>query len=255
MHRWAITLLVTAALVVPASVLAQEESYSVPGPGNAPVLGRSAIVQVTEGRVLVRLPDEERYRALSSRLESVPMGSFIDARRGRLRIRVMRRADSERTWAAEFYGGKFQITQQTDAPYVTDLRLAGGFSPVCSGDAAVAAAAKKKKRKRVRSLWGDGKGRFRTSGRYSAATVRGTWWLVEDRCDGTLTRVVRGEVDVEDYSDQPAPDASPKPDSTQPQSGGGSEEGTVAPVSAPRERSGRKVRVKRGRSYLAKPGG
>jgi hypothetical protein len=29
--------------------------------------------------------------------------------------------------------------------------------------------------------------------------VRGTWWLVEDRCDGTLTRVKTGRVDVRDF--------------------------------------------------------
>jgi len=32
-----------------------------------------------------------------------------------------------------------------------------------------------------------GGGRFRTRGRYSSATVRGTDWTVTDRCDGTLT--------------------------------------------------------------------
>ena len=54
-------------------------------------------------------------------------------------------------------------------------------------------------RKRTsRHLWGDGKGRFRTSGRFSSATVRGTRWVVSDRCDGTLTRVVRGSVTVRD---------------------------------------------------------
>jgi hypothetical protein len=30
-------------------------------------------------------------------------------------------------------------------------------------------------------------GKFRTTGRYRAATVRGTVWTVADRCDGTLT--------------------------------------------------------------------
>ena len=47
-------------------------------------------------------------------------------------------------------------------------------------------------------LWGNGKGKFRTTGKYSSATVRGTIWLVEDRCDGTLTKVRRGVVSVRD---------------------------------------------------------
>jgi ferric-dicitrate binding protein FerR (iron transport regulator) len=65
----------------------------------------------------------------------------------------------------------------------------------CSRKAASAAAKRKKKRR----LWGDGKGRFRTKGKHSAATVVGTKWLVEDRCTSTLTRVARGKVKVRDF--------------------------------------------------------
>jgi hypothetical protein len=45
---------------------------------------------------------------------------------------------------------------------------------------------------------GRARGRFRTRGRYSAATVRGTTWTVADRCDGTLTSVTSGVVVVRD---------------------------------------------------------
>lgn len=51
----------------------------------------------------------------------------------------------------------------------------------------------------VRRLWGKGKGRFRTRGRYSSGTVRGTWWLTVDRCDGTRTLVREGVVSVYDF--------------------------------------------------------
>ena len=47
-------------------------------------------------------------------------------------------------------------------------------------------------------LWGNGKGKFRTNGKYASATVRGTIWLVQDECDGTLTKVTRGTVQVRD---------------------------------------------------------
>jgi ferric-dicitrate binding protein FerR (iron transport regulator) len=58
---------------------------------------------------------------------------------------------------------------------------------------------KKKKRKPPRRLWGsDSQGKFRTRGGNSVATVRGTAWYVEDRCDGTLTRVSKGSVSVYD---------------------------------------------------------
>ena len=67
----------------------------------------------------------------------------------------------------------------------------------CSSAGARAAAASKKKRKPPRRLWGsDSKGKFRTRGGNSVATVRGTAWYVEDRCDGTRTDVGRGKIAV-----------------------------------------------------------
>ena len=51
-----------------------------------------------------------------------------------------------------------------------------------------------------RKLWGSGKGNYSTSGSYGSATVRGTTWLVVDRCDAsTLIRVAEGTVAVRDF--------------------------------------------------------
>jgi len=55
----------------------------------------------------------------------------------------------------------------------------------------------------VRRLWGrigKRRGKFRTRGKYSSGVVRGTVWLTEDRCDGTLTRVASGTVRVHDFA-------------------------------------------------------
>ena len=52
--------------------------------------------------------------------------------------------------------------------------------------------------KTVRGLWATGRGRFRTRARYSAAAARGAFWLTADRCDGTLTHVKQGTVEVTD---------------------------------------------------------
>jgi hypothetical protein len=49
-----------------------------------------------------------------------------------------------------------------------------------------------------RSLWGNGAGNYITTGRYAAATVRGTVWLTQDTCNGTLIRVQSGTVSVFD---------------------------------------------------------
>jgi hypothetical protein len=53
--------------------------------------------------------------------------------------------------------------------------------------------------KSVRHLWGNGSGAFRTVGRFSSATIRGTRWLTDDKCNGTLTRVAQGSVMVRDF--------------------------------------------------------
>ena len=90
---------------------------------------------------------------------------------------------------ARFYDGLFKVTQPGA---ITQLELAEALAPCGKG---AHAAAKKPK---TRRLWGNGKGSFRISGQYSAATVRGTKWLVQDSCASTLTRVTSGAVSVRD---------------------------------------------------------
>jgi hypothetical protein len=91
---------------------------------------------------------------------------------------------------------KFQLVRGTDRKPVTELRLIGGDFSACKRKTSGASASAPTKV--VRQLWGNGKGQFRTRGRYAAATVRGTYWLTADRCDGTLTQVRRGTVQVSD---------------------------------------------------------
>jgi ferric-dicitrate binding protein FerR (iron transport regulator) len=51
---------------------------------------------------------------------------------------------------------------------------------------------------RSRRLFGRARGRFRTRGRHSTATVRGTTWIVKDTCTTTTTSVREGRVVVRD---------------------------------------------------------
>ena len=54
---------------------------------------------------------------------------------------------------------------------------------------------------RSRRIWGKGKGSFTTKGSKGSASVRGTEWLTEDRCNGTtLFRVRSGIVAVRDFA-------------------------------------------------------
>ena len=57
---------------------------------------------------------------------------------------------------------------------------------------------KKQQQKVLGKLWGSGHGRFLTKGRFAAATVRGTIWLVAERCDGSYIYAKRGSVQVVD---------------------------------------------------------
>ena len=91
--------------------------------------------------------------------------------------------------------------QQAKTNPLTTVSMTGGNLNRCSklprGGAAkqVAAAAR-----RGRSLFANVRGRFRTRGRNSTATVRGTEFLVKDSCAGTLTTVVKGSVTVRDFT-------------------------------------------------------
>jgi hypothetical protein len=84
-----------------------------------------------------------------------------------------------------------------------DLHLRGGNFAACKRPRArrAGAGAGASRPRRVRHRWGRARGgRFRTYGRHSHATVRGTRWLTEDRCGGTLTRVTEGAVVVRDLA-------------------------------------------------------
>ena len=106
--------------------------------------------------------------------------------------------------AAHFARGKFVVRQKKSG--LTTLKLLGGDFSQCvvkkskASDRNTERFIKDRRRGRrvIRRLWGRGKGKFRTRGRYAAATVRGTQWRTIDRCDGTLIRVKRGTVIVRD---------------------------------------------------------
>jgi hypothetical protein len=160
-----------------------------------PVLGESVNVAVRTGTVTVKLPGTTTYVALSD-AAALPVGSILDTREGSITLRSA--LPNGKTQAAIFHGGLFEVRQPRGAGGVTELVLRGALTG-CQKTTARAAATSKKKRKPPRRLWGrDSKGNFRTRGGNSVATVRGTAWYVEDRCDGTLTRVSEGSVSVFD---------------------------------------------------------
>jgi sugar lactone lactonase YvrE len=177
-----------------------------------PVLGKTVNVEAVSGVVHVSMPAGST-RALGFEVltgpRQLPVGSQVDTTRGRVRM-VTAAPQAGATQTADFYDGRFKIIQRARHRGLTELVLTGKLRR-CR--AAASSAARTSKRRR---LWGDGKGRFSVRGRRSAATVRGTKWMVEDSCAGTRTRVARGKVTVKDFV------------------------------------RGRKVTVRAGRSYLAR---
>jgi hypothetical protein len=164
-------------------------------PAAPPALGESVAVAPQTGNVLVKVPGARRAVALTD-LASIPVGSLVDARKGSVHLSTALPGDDTQT--GTFRGGLFEVRQPAGARGMTELVLRGPM-PACTGSGGARAAAASGKRPPRRALWGsDDHGRFRTRGSNSVATVRGTVWYVEDRCDGTLTRVSKGSVSVRD---------------------------------------------------------
>jgi len=131
----------------------------------------------------------------------IPVGSFLDTKRGTVEL-VSATGRGSRTQSGRFKQGVFQVLQSRArrANGLTELRLKGSSFKSCrTGKRGASARAAGLSRRTIRRLRANARGRFRTRGRRSSATVRGTIWTTADRCDGTLTTVRRGRVVVRDF--------------------------------------------------------
>ncbi|HEV3229142.1 MAG TPA: choice-of-anchor Q domain-containing protein [Solirubrobacteraceae bacterium] len=181
----------------------------VPSPSSPavhPTAGHTVVAGSAAGTALVQLPGSNKFVPLSS-VSQLPVGTVIDARSAV--VWLFSASDAQGTpQDALMYGSEVKITQRPGATPMTDISLTGGDFSSCPNrrarGASMAKAASGKGRSSsshhvVRRLWAlDHHGRFRTHGVNSVATVRGTVWRVDDRCDGTLTKVFDGQVLVHD---------------------------------------------------------
>jgi hypothetical protein len=196
-------------------------TWTAPPPPPPPVPGKSVVVKVVSGTVFIKYPAGQGPRAVTppkgfvpfTGAANIPVGSQLDTRKGRVALTSAADTGGAKTQTSDFYQGIFQVKQalpkkkpKKPTALTTDLVMKGQIArsqcaPLKGARAATVSAAKKKKGPKavLGKLWGSGKGKFRTNGKYSAATVRGTIWLVEDRCEGTFTRVRRGTVQVRDF--------------------------------------------------------
>ena len=180
-------------------------------PPPTPELGRLLVASVVSGTVTIAFPagfTPARWAHAAQKgltfipleqAREIPVGSFLNTRRGTVRLTSATNV-AGKTQSGNFSRGLFQVRQsgKRAAKGLTELRLKGSSFKGCrSGRSSSATAALS--RRAIRRLRASARGRFRTSGRNSSATVRGTVWEVTDRCDGTLTKVRRGRVVVRDF--------------------------------------------------------
>jgi hypothetical protein len=200
-------------------------------PPPPPVLGKEANFGPVSGTVYVKPPPGAKitvnavaklttgkgFIPLTQALQ-LPVGTQVDARAGKLRLTLATSKKTKRrrarTQSGLFFGGLFKVSQSGSQRLkgLTTLRLLdnGAFPGApsytqCTASGkrshAIAVIAKKKplSKKVLNILGANEHGSYKTQGKYSAATVRGTQFTVSDRCDGTLTHVSRGAVVVTDF--------------------------------------------------------
>jgi hypothetical protein len=188
----------------------------------APVLGKQVNVALVSGAVWIKPPPGKSLGAAGdnaalskgqgfvplTEARQIPTGSEIDALHGSLRV-VSNTGKIGKTQTATLAGGVFKVTQTRTGinKGVTDFTLqesafqgaptyATCKASYKAGDATIASLSSKT----LQLLKVSGHGKFKTTGRYSSATVRGTIYTVADKCNGTLTHVIRDTVLVDDFA-------------------------------------------------------
>jgi hypothetical protein len=175
-------------------------------PTFTPTNGEKVVVKPEEGKVLIKLPGTKKYVRLEE-LKEIPVGAIIDATKGRVTLTSIGPDGKEQT--AEFFGGIFKVKQaegsnlvvlelldETACPAPKPSKKGKGASP----RAFASSVSPRPSGRTSGKLWGSGHGNFRTEGHAGSATVEGTIWLVEDRCNGTtFFRTRRGIVRVRDF--------------------------------------------------------
>ncbi len=184
----------------------------------APVLGKTVNIEPVSGKVFISLPTtghmslaaplQTASESLSKGLKfipltearQVPVGSTLETTAGVARITTAT-STVGKTQSGEFGAGIFKLLQNRKQKGLTELNIVDNRSSkqVCATVGKKAAVAAKLSSKTLGRLTGSAHGKFTTKGQYSAATVRGTSWGVTNQCDGTLTKVSRGEVSVRDF--------------------------------------------------------
>jgi hypothetical protein len=176
-----------------------------------PALGKSFNVSAT-GLVLIQINGK---LVPLTQLTKIPNGTIINALHGTLTLTSAatggtqhatiaaknKKPSKPKTQTGKFGGAVFKITQSHSGLATLSL-VEGSVNGAPSyasckakpGNAVIARLSKRT----LQLLHGSAHGKFRTKGRYAAATIRGTIWTIADRCDGTLVHAIKDTVTVND---------------------------------------------------------
>jgi hypothetical protein len=165
---------------------------------------QAAVGETVPGRspALVQTPESTGFTAANP-TQDLPPGTTVDVS-GTRGISVLNYVGRRMTFLGVSDGvlSRFVLINGLRTPgKPINIRLTGGQFGKCTSKHRYfqAHGAQKKPKKPVRRLWGTGKGKYVTKGRYASATVKGTFWMVADYCDGTLVRVRSGVVSVKNF--------------------------------------------------------
>ena len=181
---------------------------------SAPTLGQTFNVAPVSGIVLIYI---HGHLVPLTQLEQFGPGVTIDTLHGTLQLTINpggggpardgAHATKVKTQTGQFGGAVFRLHQDKSGAnkgLTTVMMAESAFKgapsqAICTapGTASDAHAAKLNT-KVIQLLHASAHGKFATSGRYSAATVRGTIWDTIARCDGTLVHAIKDEVAVTD---------------------------------------------------------
>ena len=173
-----------------------QPSTNANGGSAGPVLGHTGSLNTVSGSVLVKLPGSSTFVPLTA-VGQIPFGTVVDATHGR--VSVTTAGPHGTTQTITLSEGEFVLTQGRNGMVVATLT--GGDFSVCPtaqqrAHTAHAASTHATGKHVVRKLWAEGHGNFTTNGNYASASVRGTKWLTEDLCEGTLIHVATDRVAV-----------------------------------------------------------
>jgi Putative Ig domain len=163
-----------------------------------PQAGKSFNIKPAGGVVSTKCSDDGAFRRLD-KPKQVTLDCQIDAEDGTVSVTASK-GSSGATQTALFWGSTFDIDQEAGDNREAVMTLAGERRCEKRGDGMGDRRQRSRRGSSGRKLWGSGSGNYKTVGSHGSATVRGTIWLVADRCDGsTLFKVRRGTVVVRDF--------------------------------------------------------